>query len=63
MFYSILCFSEFLTYQENSLSFGSNGAQRKYALGITRLKFIIFKGHIFQLDLIWVLFTDMVPGG
>lgn len=45
-------FLSFLLIQENILSFGSNGAQRKYALGITRLKLVIFKEHIFKLDLL-----------
>lgn len=48
MFYSILYFSEFLIYQENILSFGSDSdAQKKNALGITRMKLVIFKGRIF----------------
>lgn len=51
LFYNIKNFS--LTPQRNILSFWVNsGAHRRHELGITRLKLVIFKGHLSKLDLI-----------
>lgn len=61
LFYNITSFS--LTSQRNILSFGVNGgAHRKHELRITRLKLVIFKGHLSKLDLIWALLTGMMAG-
>lgn len=61
LFYIFLSFS--LTSQENILSFWVNSrAHRNHALGITRLKLVIFKGHLSKLDLIWALLTGMMAG-
>jgi hypothetical protein len=62
MFYSILYLSILFLKETGLSSWLNTGAHRIYGLGITRLKLVIFKGHLSKLDLIWVLLADMMAG-